>query len=99
MWVDCCSALACSLVQWGCAQQGYPFYRCCWHERRALLPPAYRAVDVLVAVRWFGFASQLPATAVPRRWRDGHVNGLFVRRTVRELLWGYDDPLLKGKST
>eukprot|EP00955_Chlamydomonas_euryale_P023404 247238-Chlamydomonas_euryale.AAC.1 len=23
-------------------------------------------------------------------WRDGHVDGLFTRRTAAELLWGYE---------
>ena len=28
-------------------------------------------------------------------FHDPNVNGLFMKRTVRELLWGYDDPLLQ----
>lgn len=28
-------------------------------------------------------------------FHDPNINGLFMRRTIRELLWGYDDPLLQ----
>lgn len=32
-------------------------------------------------------------------WSDGHAMGLFTRRSVDELLWGYQDPLLKYLKT
>lgn len=31
------------------------------------------------------------------RLQDERVDGMFVRRTVRELLWGYEDPTLVGE--
>ncbi|KAG1670566.1 hypothetical protein FOA52_012138 [Chlamydomonas sp. UWO 241] len=41
------------------------------------------------AEKWLDYAVSVIAA-----WRDGHVNGLFTRRTAEEMLWGYDDPLL-----
>ncbi len=46
------------------------------HARAATSPAVQPLIDVVVGVL--------------AGWRDEHVDGLFVRRTAEELIWGYE---------